>query len=55
MLINLRALLTSPKHIYKLRKEIISFINNNDKINSIKIEEEEDAFNEDLFYNLISK
>ena len=41
------------KDIYELRKEIISFINNNDKINSIKIEE--DAFNEDLFYKLISK
>ena len=44
------------KDIYELRKEIISFINNNDKINSIKIEEEEeDAFNEDLFYDLIFK
>ena len=42
------------KDIYELRKEIISFINNNDKINSIKIEEE-DAFNESLFYDLISK
>ena len=36
------------KDIYELRKEII------DKINSIKIEEE-DAFNESLFYDLISK
>ena len=44
------------KDIYKLRKEIISFINKNDKINSIIIEEEEeDAFDEDLFYDLISK
>ena len=42
------------KDIYELRKEIISFINNNDKINSIKIKEE-DAFNESLFYDLISK
>lgn len=46
---------TLNKDIYELRKEIISFINNNVKINSIKIEEEEDEFNEDLFYDLISK